>query len=121
MFKAEVYQFRNLYSKLSKSVAESIFILCFFCIRIVVLLGAFVFLLALAFAPALYLWNYLDFLAVSSWGKVVFAVLWTLLWGLSLLLLNFLIHPLIERIAQLYNNFNMIIDNWLIQEKLRKK
>ena len=119
--KEKYYQFRHLYSKAAKSVAERFFILCIFCIRLVVLLGSLVFLLALACVPAIYLWEFLDFLSVSELGKVLFALLWTFLWVISLLLLNLLIHPPIERITELYNNLNTIINDWLKQEKLRKE
>jgi hypothetical protein len=121
MFKTKFYQLRNLHSKVSKYIAESIFILCLLCIRLIVLLGAGAFLLALALAPAVYLFNLFDFLNVSAWGKIVSGVLWTFLWCLSLVLINFLIRPLIERLTELYNDLNTIIKDGLTQDKTRGK
>ena len=121
MFKGKLYQITNLYSKISKSMADAIFTCCIFCIGIVACLGAFLLLLAVAVASAIYLWEFLDFLAVSKWGKVSFAVLWTFLWIISLLIINFLINPAVTRIGELSYSLAEVIKDWLKKQNLLKE
>lgn len=121
MFKRKSNQTINLYSKISKSLADTIFTCCIFFIGIIACLGAFLLLLAVAAAPAIYLWEYLDFLAVSKWGKVAFALLWTFLWIISLLILNYLINPTVTRIGELSYSLAEVIKGWLKKQNLLKE
>ena len=111
-------RFSEKYTNLAKRVGEALFVLCLFCVRLIVLFGELGVLLCIALTPAYFLWILLDFLAVSTWGKVLFAVIWTFLWGLSILVLNCLFGQAIKRIRELHTSLNSAIDDWLKREKL---
>jgi len=106
------------YADLAARFADGLFAAALLCLRLAVALLSLFCVLFVALAPAALLWQLLWPLATSTSGKIVFAVLWTALWVVSILLINCLLGPVFERLSERYSRLAELIDKWQKDEGL---
>jgi hypothetical protein len=106
------------YADLAARFADVLFTVGLLCGRLAIALLSLFCVLFVALAPAGLLWQLLSPLVASTSGKVVFAVLWTALWVVSIVLLNCMLGPVFGRLSERYSRLTEIIDKWLKDEGL---
>lgn len=103
------------YIYLATRFADGLFDLILMCGGLAFYLFLLFIILMFALGPLGLLMERFSFLAKSTWGVVICVVLVALLWGICILLFNYLLGPVINRLLERFNSLSKIIDDWQTQ------